>query len=299
MDDWKALFTERRKGVDQYLASCLHDRLIPERLQNAMEYSLLAGGKRIRPVLCLTCASLFGMDAGHVLPFAAAIELIHTYSLIHDDLPAMDNDDMRRGRPSNHKAFDEATALLAGDALLTDAFLLMTKADVSPGFLLMALAEIAIAAGSSGMVGGQEQDMELTAIPNATLEELRKVHARKTGALLRASCTSGAILAGVPPKTQDTRFASIATFGAEIGIAFQIVDDILDEVADPAVLGKPVHSDRENNKTTYPSLIGLEQSQILAREHCQNAKDALQNLPQGTEATFLSSLATYVVERVH
>ena len=165
-----------------------------------MLYSLQAGGKRLRPVLCLSCAALCGLEPQKALPFAAAIEMIHTYSLIHDDLPAMDDDDLRRGKPSNHKAFDEATAILAGDGLLTDAFVIMCRAPLPPDRLLRAVAELALAAGASGMVGGQEWDMIYTGRSRVSLEELRGMHAMKTGALLRASCVCGGLLAGAEDK---------------------------------------------------------------------------------------------------
>ncbi|MBQ9536182.1 MAG: polyprenyl synthetase family protein [Desulfovibrionaceae bacterium] len=289
----KELFSARCKSIDAYLGTCLQTKNIPDKLRQAMEYSLLAGGKRLRPVLCLTAASLAGCQPDAVLPFAAAIELIHTYSLIHDDLPAMDNDDLRRGKPSNHKAFGEATALLAGDALLTEAFCLMTEARVEPGKCLLALREIATAAGPEGMCAGQELDMEWTGTRDVQLKDLQHLHRLKTGALLRASCTSGVLLGS------DDRnlYGALSQYGAELGIAFQIVDDILDEVADPETLGKPVHSDRDNGKTTYPLLCGLEESRVQAHNHSQAAQKALQDYT-GEDQALLVYLAQYVVERV-
>ncbi|MBQ7607007.1 MAG: polyprenyl synthetase family protein [Desulfovibrionaceae bacterium] len=287
------LFTERRRRVEDYLARVLTDTHIPAKLAEAMQYSLLAGGKRLRPVLCLSSAALFGCDEETLVPFAAAIEMIHTYSLIHDDLPAMDNDDLRRGKPSNHKVFGEATALLAGDGLLTEAFVSMTRTGVEPQALCAAIAELARAAGALGMVGGQEVDLELTGRPSVSLDAVQAMHALKTGALLRASCTSGALLASAPKEA----FEHIAAYGSELGIAFQIADDILDEVADPALLGKPVHSDRERNKATYPALVGLDESRRFAAEHADRARRALETFT-GRDADFLRALATYTVERV-
>ena len=196
VEEMKTLLKSRGRDVEAYLAGCLDGRAIPSRLKESMLYSLQAGGKRLRPVLCLSCAALCGLEPHKALPFASAIEMIHTYSLIHDDLPAMDDDDLRRGKPSNHKAFDEATAILAGDGLLTDAFVIMCRAPLAADVLLRAVAELALAAGASGMVGGQEWDMIYTGRSQVSLEELRGMHAMKTGALLRASCVCGGLLAG-------------------------------------------------------------------------------------------------------
>ena len=241
----KAHLAERGKLVEEHLRGCVADPGTPERLREAMLYSLLAGGKRLRPVLCLTAASLFGADPKDVLPFACGIEMVHTYSLIHDDLPAMDDDDLRRGRPSNHKAFDEATAILAGDALQSDAFLCMTTCPLPADRVLRAVHEFAAAAGSFGMAGGQELDMIATG-RRISLEDLRHLHALKTGAILRASVTCGAILAGADSGSLE----KLGVFGSELGVAFQIADDILDVVSDTATLGKPAGSDEEEDKNT-------------------------------------------------
>jgi len=302
----KARLRDAAAGVERYLAACLADRGIPARLRASMEYSLNAGGKRVRPVLCLTTAALFGLPTERVMPFAAAIEMIHTYSLIHDDLPAMDDDDLRRGKPSNHKMFDEATAILAGDGLLTDAFDFMAGVGTGTGAnagnndtaavpaanVLAALRTVARAAGAPGMVGGQALDMEYTGRTGVTLDEMAAMHAMKTGALLRASCLSGALLAGADADAQ----ARIADYGAHIGAAFQIVDDILDEVGDEAEIGKPVGSDAEQGKTTYPSLLGVERSRTLARERADAAIERLSPYT-GPDADFLRSLASYIVDR--
>ncbi|WP_035064026.1 polyprenyl synthetase family protein [Nitratidesulfovibrio termitidis] len=302
----KARLRDAAAGVERYLAACLANRGIPARLRASMEYSLNAGGKRVRPVLCLTAAALFGLPAERVMPFAAAIEMIHTYSLIHDDLPAMDDDDLRRGKPSNHKMFDEATAILAGDGLLTDAFDFMAgvgagvggsaadgdTAAIPAANVLAALRAVARAAGAPGMVGGQALDMEYTGRTGVTLDEMAAMHAMKTGALLRASCLSGALLAGADADAQ----ARIGDYGAHIGAAFQIVDDILDEVGDEAEIGKPVGSDAEQGKTTYPSLLGVERSRTLARERADAAIERLSPYT-GPDADFLRSLASYIVDR--
>jgi Geranylgeranyl pyrophosphate synthase len=294
----KAELAKRAAEVEGYLADCLRARDIPERLLASMEYSLLAGGKRLRPVLVLTFARLYGAEGGRVMPFAAALELIHTYSLIHDDLPAMDDDDLRRGRPSNHKQFDEATAILAGDGLLTEAFCLMfscaDEGNVPAPRLVRAAQAVATAAGSGGMVGGQALDMEYTARTGVDFSELRAMHAMKTGALLTASCVSGALLAGAePPFVRRAR-----EYGINVGAAFQIADDILDVVGDTKTLGKPAGSDERQGKTTYPSLLGLEKSRELANERADQAAQAIAGL-KGPEAEFLRALARYIVERVN
>ena len=292
---------EEAAHVEAYLTDCLGLLPnLPAGLRAAMDYSLLAGGKRLRPVLCLTFAKAFGENENicpsltdAVMPFAAAIECIHTYSLIHDDLPAMDNDDLRRGRPSNHKQFDEATAILAGDALVTDAFFLMTRAagQLPAERVIAAVSCMSLAAGSPGMVGGQFLDMKYTEAKKATLEELRGMHAMKTGALITASCLTGAILGGADAVAQE----AVAAYGRAFGACFQIMDDVLDETGDPALLGKPVGSDAANEKTTYPSLLGLEESKKLAREEAEKAIAALPDA--GSQTAFLHALARYIVER--
>jgi geranylgeranyl diphosphate synthase type II len=285
--------------VETYFRDALGTRLraddVPGGLLAAMEYSLFAGGKRLRPALCLTFAELHGADRSAVMPFAAGFELIHTYSLIHDDLPAMDDDDLRRGRPSNHKVYGEAGAILAGDALLTEAFGVMARAcpAVPADRVLPALAEAVRAAGAAGMVGGQVLDMEYTARTGVDLPAVARMQALKTGALLTASCLCGAILAGADAAGVD----QARQYGRAVGAAFQIVDDILDEVGDAATLGKPVGSDRDQGKNTYPSLIGLDASRRLAEQRVAEALDALAG-HDGPAATLLRDLARYIVERV-
>ncbi len=283
------------REVEGYLRSSLKGKGIPAGLLEAMEYSLLAGGKRLRPVLCLCFARMMGAPAHAALPFAASFEFIHTYSLIHDDLPAMDDDDLRRGRPSNHKVFGEAMAILAGDALLTEAFTLMTAScgDIPADRVMQATATLARAAGAAGMVGGQALDMAYTAKAGVSLEELREMQALKTGALITAACVCGAQLAGADAHGVERARA----YGQSVGAAFQIVDDVLDVVGDESTLGKPVGSDEQQGKTTYPSLIGVERSMDLARRHAAHAVESLA-LFSGEEADFLKDLARYIVDRV-
>ncbi|MBU1247502.1 MAG: polyprenyl synthetase family protein [Proteobacteria bacterium] len=292
----KEQLAKRAVEVESYLQQCLRDRNIPSRLLEAMEYSLLAGGKRLRPALVMAFARMHGADPEASMPFAAGLELIHTYSLIHDDLPAMDDDDLRRGRPSNHKQFDEATAILAGDGLLTEAFGLMLDAAMEKGLpvrnVLQATSMVAKSAGAAGMVGGQAVDMEFTGRGNVALDELRRMHAMKTGALISASCVGGAILAGA--RVEDVQAA--ADYGRNIGVAFQIVDDILDVVGTEAELGKPVGSDEQQGKTTYPTLLGLDESRQLAQGYVDAAVKALA-FCEGEDAEFLRELALYIVKR--
>jgi geranylgeranyl diphosphate synthase, type II len=242
---------------------------------------------------------VMGRVAGHgrpgrVLPFAAGIECIHTYSLIHDDLPAMDNDDLRRGRPTSHKKFGEATAILAGDGLLTEAFTLMLGTGLPPERVVAAAAEVATAAGPRGMVGGQLLDMELTGRPSVDLENLKDMHSRKTGALIMASCLSGAILAGSGRDGMERAEA----YGRNVGLAFQVVDDILDVIGDESSLGKPVGSDAAQRKSTYPALIGLEGSYAVARQCVGAALEALEGF-DGDSSVFLRELSVYIVDRIN
>ncbi|QJB55272.1 polyprenyl synthetase family protein [Pseudodesulfovibrio sp. zrk46] len=289
---------QRAAVVEKFLTTSLDDRGIPERLRASMDYSLLAGGKRLRPVLTLAWAEMLGGNVDAVMPFAASLECIHTYSLIHDDLPAMDDDDLRRGKPSNHKQFDEATAILAGDGLLTEAFGLMCETSTVNGLpadrVLRAIAVLAAASGAGGMVGGQTVDMEFTGRDNVPLEELREMHAMKTGALITAACECGAILSGA----DDEHIENAREFGKAIGVAFQIVDDVLDVVSDTETLGKPAGSDEEMGKSTYPSLIGLEKSKELAAEYIAEAVERIGEY-DGENQQFLADLARYIVDRVY
>ncbi len=256
-------------------------------LGEAMRYSLLAGGKRIRPVLALATAEALGRPADEVLPFAAALEMIHTYSLIHDDLPAMDDDELRRGKPTCHVAFGEDVAILAGDGLFAEALRLMLSRQAGePAHLLAAVREVVTAAGVEGMVGGQYLDVARSAdVP------LRHLHELKTGALIGASVTSVLALEGVQgPATLPYR-----RFAAELGVVFQIVDDILDVTGDETELGKPQGSDERHGKATYVSEYGIERAQELARESHAKARKALAEASGHTER--LGSIADYVLTR--
>ena len=282
--DVKKTLANYAAGVEEYLETCFKDRGVAERLREAMDYSLMAGGKRLRPVLCLVWAEIAGVEGAKVLPFASAIECIHTYSLIHDDLPAMDDDDLRRGKPSNHKAFGEATAILAGDAL----------PEVPAERVLQAAAVVGYGAGANGMVGGQQVDMDLTGKDGVELTELQQMHALKTGALITASCLAGCILGG--GNEEDMQAAM--EWGKNVGMAFQIADDILDVVGDEEQLGKPVGSDQDQGKNTYPSLMGLDESKNLAVQCAAQANLALKPYA-GAQADFLRHLAAYIVQRTN
>jgi geranylgeranyl diphosphate synthase type II len=266
----------------------------PLRLKQAMDYSLLAGGKRLRPVLVLAAAEACGAPWQRALPTACAFEALHTYSLIHDDLPAMDDDDLRRGRPTCHKAFDEATAILAGDGLLTLAFeLVASNAEVrgvSAAAALEASKILAKAAGGQGMVGGQMADL-LGEGKKLTLSQLKAIHAGKTGALITGALEAGAALAGA---SRPQRRA-LAAYGRHIGLAFQVADDILNVVGDQAKLGKATGSDADLKKATYPGLLGLQKARKVAQNELEAGLVALK--PFGPRGEPLRQLARFVVER--
>ncbi len=256
----------------------------------AMSYSLENGGKRIRPMLTLEFCRACGGDVEKAVPFALGVEMIHTYSLIHDDLPCMDDDDMRRGKPSNHKVYGYANALLAGDGLLTLAFETVLSADTDYDKKAKAALELAKAAGCSGMIAGQVMDLA-NEKRNATLEEVRKTDSLKTGEMIRVAAVMGCIAAGA----DEARIAAASEYCNNIGLAFQIVDDILDVTSSEEMLGKPIGSDNENGKSTYVSLLGLEESERLAKELTQKAKDALDIF--GGEKDFLIELADVLASR--
>jgi len=258
---------------------------VPEVLLEAMRYSLFAGGKRLRPALALGAAEIVSGDDGAALPAACAIEMIHTYSLIHDDLPSMDDDDLRRGKPTSHKVYGEAIAILAGDALLTMAFDVASQSR-EPKIV----GEIARAAGAAGMVGGQVIDLQ-SEDEHLTLDELSHLHACKTGALIRASVRAGAILGGAAP----TQLEDLTRYGEHIGLAFQIADDILDITSTEEVLGKPIGSDVASMKSTYPALVGMDEARLLANAAVTSAIAALGSF--GHEADTFRRLARYIVER--
>ena len=287
-----AFFEEDRRLVDAAL-----ERLLPpetERpsvIHQAMRYSVFAGGKRVRPILCMEAFSIFSSTQDAVLPVACALELIHTYSLIHDDLPALDNDDLRRGRPTCHKKFGEAMAILAGDALLTLAFEVLAGAAAPPADRVALIQEIASAAGTrDGMVGGQVADIEAEG-QAVTAEMLEYIHRSKTAALIRAAIVSGAIAGGASREDQDR----LRTFGGLIGWAFQVTDDILDVEESSAALGKTAGKDQAQQKATYPALFGLEKSHSFARELAMRAMGALE--PYGARAANLRELGEFLVLR--
>ena len=285
----------------QLVEAALDDSLGPERpesLREAMRYSLLAGGKRLRPILCLAACELAGGDPALAMPTAVALEMIHTMSLIHDDLPAMDNDDLRRGRPTNHKVYGDAVAILAGDALLTRAFEMVALR--SPGVpadrLLKVVGELSLVSGAPGLVGGQVVDLECEG-KEVDLETLEYIHLHKTGALLKACVITGALIGGA----DEDQLNSLRTYARGIGLAFQIVDDILDVTASSDVLGKTAGKDLIADKTTYPKLLGLEESRERAKTLIQEAKtslDAFQTADgSSVQAAPLLALADYVIGR--
>ncbi len=264
----------------------------PQKIYEAMRYSLLAGGKRLRPTLCIATCELTGGTLEMAMPTACALEMIHTMSLIHDDLPAMDNDDLRRGMPTSHVKFGEATAILAGDALLTKAFEMFTYGPATDKAKVLAIAELAKAAGAEGMVGGQAADM-IAEGKKADKNTLDYIHKHKTGALIAASITCAAILCGANSK----KTALFKKFGEKIGLAFQIADDILDIIADPKKLGKTKGKDQAKGKLTYPAVYGLEKSREEAKKLILEAKYILGKI--GCRADDLSALADYFIERVY
>jgi geranylgeranyl diphosphate synthase type II len=263
----------------------------PRRLTDAMTYSLQAGGKRLRPMLVLAACEAVGGELESALPVAAAFEMIHTYSLIHDDLPAMDDDDLRRGMPTCHKAFDEATAILAGDAMATYAFQVVLSHVQSPEMAVAAGRELAVAAGLEGMVGGQMADLEGEGrTPSA--DELRYIHEHKTGALITAAVACGGIMAGADKATLQR----LRSYGKAIGLAFQVIDDILDETATAEQLGKSPGKDSASDKMTYPRLYGLEGARKYAEDLISKACDELSGLKN---AEGLRTIAEYFVARTY
>jgi geranylgeranyl diphosphate synthase type II len=263
----------------------------PPTIHRAMRYSVFAGGKRVRPILCLEAARIFTENVEGAIHAGCALEFIHTYSLIHDDLPALDNDDLRRGKPTNHKVFGEAMAILAGDGLLTIAFQTLANAPIEPERRVRVIAEVSAAAGTvNGMVGGQVADVEAGGKPvdAATLEY---IHRSKTAALIRGSIVAGAIAGGAP----DADVERLRRFGDSIGWAFQVVDDILDVEESSAALGKTAGKDQEQQKATYPALYGLEKSRVIAADLEARALEELD--PYGARAQRLRALAEFLVAR--
>ena len=290
--DLKTYLAERKQWVEAALNRSLADEAVPAKLAEAMRYSLDAGGKRLRPVLVIAGAEAVGGQADRVMHAAVALEMIHTYSLIHDDLPAMDDDSLRRGKPTNHKVFGEAMAILAGDGLLAEAFSVLagTAGGDDPRLVVEVIREIADATGGRGMTGGQAIDMESTG-KRIGEAELTRLHRYKTGALLRVATTSGARLCGA----SDGELAALTRYGEAIGLAFQIADDILDIEGDEAELGKDIGSDEAKGKSTYPAIIGLEASRRQAAALVDQAVAALASFDHRAEP--LRLIARYIVER--
>lgn len=291
MDFYKE-FEEKIIEVNKSLEKFIEEKDNPQAtIYKAMNYSLHAGGKRIRPVILISVAELLGASRENVMPFACAIEMIHTYSLIHDDLPCMDNDDLRRGKPTNHKVYGDALAVLAGDALLNKAFeVILKNSQVSPNMTLAALREIADASGTEGMIGGQVIDIESE---NKQIDAvtLMTLHLHKTAALIMASAKVGALLGG--GSRED--LINFEEFARYLGIAFQIKDDILDVCGEVEKLGKKTGVDDEKNKSTFVRIYGLEQSEKLLSDYTQKAIDSLSSY--GEKSEFLSELAKFLLNR--
>lgn len=265
----------------------------PARLADAIRYALLAPGKRLRPGLVLMAAEASGGSTEAAMPAAVAVEMIHAYSLIHDDLPAMDDDDRRRGRPTVHIRFDEATAILAGDALQAEAFRHLATRISEPRTAAQAVAVLAAAAGASALVGGQAEDLAAESGGEQTLERLEGIHRRKTGALIAASVDLGAVLGGASESTRD----ALRNYARDLGLAFQVVDDLLDFTADEAAMGKRVGKDADRGKLTYPGLLGVEGARQKAQQLIESARSEAALL--GARAWRLQGLAHYVLERTH
>jgi geranylgeranyl diphosphate synthase type II len=283
---------EQQIRVDEALRNCVPaESTPPESIHKAMRYSLFAGGKRIRPILCIAAARAVSDSPTGIESAACALELIHTYSLIHDDLPALDNDDLRRGRPTCHKVFGEAIAILAGDALLTLAFQVLAQLDCSPERKTRLIEELAVASGTvNGMIGGQVHDLEGEGQhPTAAL--LEAIHRAKTGALLKASLRMGAIYAGAG----DDQLQALSCYGEHIGLAFQIVDDVLDVEQSSEALGKTAGKDAQQKKITFPSVYGLERSREMAEQERIAARLALRDFDERAER--LRELADFIVRR--
>lgn len=290
MEDFNAYYEKQQKLVENYLTQRTAKKGI-SKVDDAMIYSLMAGGKRLRPILLMATAEALGKKGYNYLPVACGLEMIHTYSLIHDDLPCMDNDDYRRGRLTNHKVFGEGMAVLAGDGLLTLAFeVMLEQRNTDSVALINTVREMAMCAGNFGMVGGQALDLEYEG-KAITAEELRKLHAGKTGALFVAAIRGGAQLAGAT----DQQLLALTKFADLLGLAFQITDDILDVTGTQEELGKPVGSDEKNHKSTYVSLYGLEASQALAEKTITEALAVLDEF--GPSADPLREIAKLMCNR--
>ena len=291
--EFKVQLTRDREQIEKSLALCFTDTAVPYKtLLESMSYSLKAGGKRLRPILTLAFCRLCGGDADKALPAACGVEMLHTYSLIHDDLPCMDNDDLRRGKPTNHKVFGECTATLAGDALQAAAFESVLSADLPDGVRASCAMLLACAAGPDGICGGQQIDMEWEGRA-LTQREVMEIHLRKTAALLRGACLMGVTAAG---GTEEMQLAA-AQYADALGLAFQIRDDMLDVIGDVSVFGKPVGSDKEEQKTTFVDLFGIDGCAKKVQEYTQRAKAALDTVPWCGDTAFLKELADSLQNR--
>ena len=286
-----ARYQEYLAAIEDYLNSLFAEKPHWADLYEAMRYSVLSGGKRLRPVMTLEFARLCGLDWHKAVPVGCALELVHTYSLIHDDLPCMDNDDLRRGRPSCHKAFSEATAMLAGDVLLTEAFETVANAPADASVCVQAARALGAGAGSRGMVYGQELDLKYEALA-ATEDQLRLIHRNKTGALINAAIQMGAAAA----KADEAQCRALEQYAYGLGLVFQIVDDVLDVTSTPEQLGKPIGSDSENGKTTFVTLYGAEGAMKLAHDLNQETCTELHR-NFGEKAAFLEQLAQQLLVR--
>jgi geranylgeranyl diphosphate synthase, type II len=284
---------EYQNLIDTNILELMNIDNTPKCIIEAMKYSLLAGGKRVRPVLAIAICKALGGNVGEVINLGCAIELIHTYSLIHDDLPAMDNDDLRRGKPSNHKVYGEAKAILAGDGLLTYAFEIIFNEAIKRNFdakYIIAGETIARAAGVSGMIGGQVIDIENEG-DKIEIEKLYQMHRKKTGALIEAACLVGCVIA-----ERTEQMETVISYSENLGIAFQIIDDILDYTGDVSKLGKNVGSDEQNNKATFVSILGIDESIKLANDYSQKAKRYAEKI-ENLQDSFLVNLTDYLLHR--
>ncbi len=294
MSDLKTYLAVQRQKVNRALEAMLRADANSPRIVKAMHYSLMAGGKRLRPILCLAAAEAVGGNSENVIQAACAMEMIHTYSLVHDDLPAMDDDERRRGKPTCHVAFDEATAILAGDGLLTLAFEILTNTDLSVANnakpWLQVIQRIAAGAGYKGMIEGQMRDIS-SENTKLTLTELEAMHTLKTGALIEAATCAGAILGG----GVSAQIEKLKIYARQIGLAFQVTDDILNVEGDPQLLGKAVGTDQNRNKNTYPALLGLAASKTFASELIDKSLQALESFDNSAKP--LREIARYVIAR--
>ena len=294
MIDLQAYLTKKQSMVNQWIEACFSQESRAEKITNAMQYAVSAGGKRVRPILCLAASESVGGNPSNLLPVACALELIHTYSLIHDDLPAMDDDVLRRGKPTLHIEFDEATAILAGDALLTLAFQILSDpryvTSENGQATLKVMHRVSVAAGYGGMINGQMLDM-MSEGKKLNLYEIKVLHKKKTGALIEASVFSGALLGGANAKEMQ----ALNTFASHIGLAFQVADDILNVIGDPVKMGKAVGTDIDRDKNTFPANMGIAESQVYARQLVEKALHAIESFDKKSEP--LRAIARYIIER--